>query len=148
MLDHVYISVTDPVRSLAFYVAALEPLGWQRFFDYDGASGPDTVPDLWGITAPTDASGHTASIWLRRRRAGETGLYLGIAADDPQHVDAAHAAGVRAGGTDDGAPGPRAHFGPHYYAANLVDLDDNRLEFVHKSRSPVERDLTTATTSA
>ena len=30
MLDHIYISVSDVPRSLAFYAAALAPLGWRK----------------------------------------------------------------------------------------------------------------------
>lgn len=141
MIDHVYISVSDPARSLAFYAAALGPLGWKEYFRYDGASGPDTVPDLWGLV---DRTGDlpdvlSRSIWLRQRNAGETGLYLGLVADGPADVDAAYAAALQAGGRDDGAPGPRMHFGGSgYYAANVLDLDDNRLEFVHKAGSPAQ----------
>jgi catechol 2,3-dioxygenase-like lactoylglutathione lyase family enzyme len=35
VIDHVYISVTDPERSLAFYLEALKPLGWRAFGSYD-----------------------------------------------------------------------------------------------------------------
>lgn len=138
MIDHVYVSVSDPVRSLAFYTAALEPLGWHEFLKYDSATGPATVPDLWGLTDGAAPSGNTikTSIWLRQRRPGETGLYLGLAADDPAEVDAAYAAALKAGGQDDGAPGTRLHFGAGYYAANVVDFDGNRLEFVNKSWNP------------
>ena len=40
MIDHVYISVTDIDRSLAFYSEALKALGWSAFGNYDSASGP------------------------------------------------------------------------------------------------------------
>lgn len=127
MIDHVYVSVSDPERSLAFYLAALEPLGWQVFGNYDSTAGPATVPDLWGLSNAAN------SIWLRRRKAGETGLYLGLQAGDRGLVDAAYDAALRAGGKDDGPPTIRGYFAEGYYAANVVDLDDNRLEFVHKS---------------
>ncbi len=39
MLDHVFISVTDVNRSIAFYEAALAPLGIRHVHDYDGAEG-------------------------------------------------------------------------------------------------------------
>lgn len=129
MIDHVYLSVTDPERSVAFYLTALKPLGWKVFGNYDATSGPDTVPDLWGLTDAAVSN----SIWLRRRTAGETGLYLGLRADDPSVVDAAYAAALAAGGRDDGVPAIRRYFADGYYAANVIDLDDNRLEFVHKS---------------
>jgi catechol 2,3-dioxygenase-like lactoylglutathione lyase family enzyme len=57
MIDHVYISVTNIEKSLAFYLAALKPLGWREFGNYDAASGPDTVPDLHGIGDHTYVSG-------------------------------------------------------------------------------------------
>lgn len=135
MIDHVYIAVTDIERSLAFYTEALQPLGWRRFGDYDATSGPDNVPDLYGIGDDTyvSGSGVGSSIWLRRRHPGETGLYLGIVCDSNQAVDAAYAAAVRAGGVDEGAPAERTYFAPGYYAANVADFDGNRLEFVHKA---------------
>jgi hypothetical protein len=45
-------------------------------------------------------------------------------------VDAAHAAGLGAGGTDDGPPGPRPQYGQRYYAAYLRDPDGLRVEVV------------------
>jgi catechol 2,3-dioxygenase-like lactoylglutathione lyase family enzyme len=138
MIDHVYISVADPARSLPFYVAALQPLGWREFVKYDAAAGPDSVPDLWGLIDGSGGTGRaiSTSIWLRRRRDGETGLYLGLAANDTAEVDAAYAAALNAGGQDDGAPAQRSYFADGYYAANVIDFDGNRLEFVHKRWNP------------
>jgi catechol 2,3-dioxygenase-like lactoylglutathione lyase family enzyme len=141
MIDHVYVCASDPERSLAFYVAALEPLGWREFLKYDGSSAPAGVPDLWGLTdgAGDSGKGISNTIWLRQRMEGETGLYLGVQADDTSEVDAAYAAALRAGGQDDGPPSVRLYFGEGYYAANVVDFDGNRLEFVHKSWNPKRR---------
>ena len=50
--------------------------------------------------------------------------------------DAAYAAAVKAGGTDEGEPADRTYFAPGYYAANVADFDGNRLEFVHKAWNP------------
>jgi len=49
-------------------------------------------------------------------------------------VDAAHAAGLRAGGTDAGAPGPRPQYGRRTYAAYLRDPDGLRVEVVSQGR--------------
>jgi len=138
MIDHVYISVTDVEKSLAFYRQALEPLGWREFGNYDASSGPDNVPDLFGLGDDTYASGTGvgSSIWLRRRNPGETGLYLGIVCDTNAAVDAAYAAAIKAGGIDEGGPADRTYFAPGYYAANVADFDGNRLEFVHKAWNP------------
>jgi catechol 2,3-dioxygenase-like lactoylglutathione lyase family enzyme len=100
VIDHVYISVTDVARSLAFYLAALKPLGWRELGSYDSAGGPAGVPDLYVLGDAAYGSGSTvgSSIWLRQRQPGETGLYLGIVADDHAEVAAAYAAAIEAGG--------------------------------------------------
>ena len=134
MIDHVYISVTNIEKALAFYTEALKPLGWREFGKYSAASGPDGVPDLYGIGDETYVSGGAgSSVWLRQRVPGETGLYLGIMCQSNEAVEAAHAAGISAGGFDEGKPSDRTYFAPGYYAANVADADGNRLEFVHKA---------------
>ncbi len=137
MIDHVYISVTDIERSLAFYAEALKALGWSAFGNYDSASGPKGVPDLYGIGDDMFGSGKAvgSSIWLRQRQLGETGLYLGIVCDTNERVDAAYAAAIK-GGADEGEPADRTYFASGYYAANVTDFDGNRLEFVHKAWNP------------
>jgi catechol 2,3-dioxygenase-like lactoylglutathione lyase family enzyme len=141
VIDHVYISVTDIGRSLAFYSAALAPLGWRELGSYDSSSGPAGVPDLYGVGDGAYGSGTRvgASIWLRLRQPGETGLYVGFAADDHASVDAAYAAAIDAGGTSEGKPAVRSYFGSGYYAANVGDFDGNHLEIVNKSFNPRSR---------
>jgi catechol 2,3-dioxygenase-like lactoylglutathione lyase family enzyme len=138
MIDHVYISVTDIEKSLAFYLAALKPLGWREIGNYDAAAGPASVPDLYGLGDATYVSGTGvgSSIWLRRRTLGEKGLYLGIVCESNEAVEAAYAAAISSGGVDDGKPAERTYFAPGYYAANVADFDGNRLEFVHKAWNP------------
>jgi catechol 2,3-dioxygenase-like lactoylglutathione lyase family enzyme len=138
MIDHVYISVTNIENSLAFYAQALKPLGWHECGSYNSASGPKGVPDLFGLCDDIYGTGHGigSSIWLRRRQLGETGLYLGVVCGSNQAVDAAYAAAIKAGGTDEGEPAERTYFAPGYYAANVADFDGNRLEFVHKAWNP------------
>jgi len=141
VLDHIYISVTDVPRSLAFYAAALEPLGWRELGSYDSSAGPAGIPDLYGLGDEVYGSGVAvgSSIWLRQRQPGETGLYVGFVADDEAEVNAAYAAAIEAGGTSEGAPAIREYFGPGYYAANIADFDGNHLEIVHKSFNPPSR---------
>jgi catechol 2,3-dioxygenase-like lactoylglutathione lyase family enzyme len=50
-------------------------------------------------------------------------------------VDAFWQAGIDAGFRDDGAPGPRAIYGPDYYGGFLLDPDGNSAEAVHGERS-------------
>src|ERR1700733_12830987 len=114
MLDHIYISVSDVPRSVALYAATLEPLGWSELGSYDSSSGPAEVPDLYGLADEAYGSGVAvgASIWLRQRQLGETGLYVGFVADDEAEVNAAYAAAIEAGGTREGGAARHAYFRP------------------------------------
>ena len=59
--------------------------------------------------------------------------HLHIAFFAPSHelVDAFHRAGVEAGYTDDGAPGPRPQYREDYYGGFLRDPDGNSVEAVY-----------------
>ena len=110
--------------------------------DHSGeSSGPEGVPDLYGLGDAVYGSGVAvgSSIWLRRREPGETGVYVGFVADDHAAVDAAYAAANAAGGKDEGQPAVRSYFSSGYYAANVGDFDGNHLEIVNKSFNPRSR---------
>ena len=54
------------------------------------------------------------------------GMTIGLSAPNVAAVDAFHELGVAAGGSDEGAPGPRAAI-PNSYAAYLRDPTGNKL---------------------
>jgi len=128
MLDHVFISVTDLDRSIAFYTAALAPLGIGDRVDYDGADGPPGHPDLKGF-----GSGGKIYFWLRKGVVEGRAAHVGFVADSRAEVDAAWAAAMAAGATDNGPPSARLYYDPRYYAANVLDPDGYSLEFVYKN---------------
>jgi catechol 2,3-dioxygenase-like lactoylglutathione lyase family enzyme len=128
MLDHVFLSVSDLDRSIAFYTAALKPLGIVDRLDYDGKDGPPGHPDLKGF----GANGRVF-FWLREGVVEGRAPHVGFVATSMAEVDAAYAAAIKAGATDNGAPGARLHYDPRYYAANVYDPDGYSLEFVYKS---------------
>jgi predicted lactoylglutathione lyase len=62
---------------------------------------------------------------------------VAFGAQSREAVDAFHAAALAAGGSDEGAPGLRAHYHPNYYGAYVRDLDGNKLCAVcHKPPGP------------
>jgi catechol 2,3-dioxygenase-like lactoylglutathione lyase family enzyme len=63
------------------------------------------------------------------------GLHVGFRASSAEAVDAFWQAGIDAGHRDDGAPGPRAAYGPDYYGGFLLDPDGNSVEAVHMARA-------------
>ena len=58
----------------------------------------------------------------------KSGLHFCFAAPDAAAVDAFHAAALRAGGYDNGAPGLRPAYGHDYYAAFIIDPDGYRIK--------------------
>jgi catechol 2,3-dioxygenase-like lactoylglutathione lyase family enzyme len=128
MLDHIFLSVTDVQRSVDFYTAALAPLGIAHQHDYDGRDGPAGHPDLKGFGADG-----RVFFWLRKGVAEGRAVHVGFVAESGAEVEAAHAAAMAAGATDNGAPGARLYYDPRYYAANVLDPDSYSLEFVHKN---------------
>ncbi|MHA6768947.1 VOC family protein [Sphingobium ummariense] len=133
MLDHVFISVADLDRSIAFYTQALTPLGITDRVDYDGKDGPTGHPDLKGFGCKG-----RVFFWLRQGIVEGRAAHVGFVAESREQVDAAYAAAIAAGanvatGGGMGAPGARLHYDPRYYAANVLDPDGYSLEFVFKS---------------
>ncbi|PZP58947.1 MAG: extradiol dioxygenase [Pseudoxanthomonas spadix] len=127
MLDHVFLTVSDPQRSVAFYEAALRPLGIVNRLDYDGRDGPPGHPDLKGF----GANGRMF-FWLRQGQPSGIAAHVGFMAASAEHVDAAYRAALQAGATEIHPPGAQLHYDPHYYAAQVRDPDGYSLEFVYK----------------
>jgi catechol 2,3-dioxygenase-like lactoylglutathione lyase family enzyme len=127
MLDHVFLSVSDIGRSVAFYEEALAPLGIVHAHDYDGKNGPPGHPDLKGF----GANGRVF-FWLRVGIVEGGAAHVGFVASDASHVDAAFAAAISAGASQIHPPGPQLHYDPRYYAAQVRDPDGYSLEFVYK----------------
>jgi catechol 2,3-dioxygenase-like lactoylglutathione lyase family enzyme len=128
MLDHVILAVSDLDRSVAFYGVALAPLGLTDRADFAGKDGPPGHPDLKGF-----GRNGRFFLWLRTGVAGGRAVRVGFVADSAAQVDAAYAAAMAAGASDDGAPGARLYYDPRYYAANVLDPDGYSVEFVYKS---------------
>ncbi|QRM48171.1 VOC family protein [Rhizobium sp. BG6] len=127
MLDHVFISVSDINRSIAFYEAALAPLGIVHAHDYEGKDGPPGHPDLKGF----GANGRVF-FWLREGVVEGRAVHVGFIADGTFQVDAAFAAAMMAGASEIHPPGGQLHYDPRYYAAQVRDPDGYSLEFVYK----------------
>jgi len=121
LLDHVSITVTDLGLAGAFYDAVFGALGVAALRRSDtriryGRPGEPGVTFL-SIVETADAHAGGPRHWAFR-------------ATGTEQVDAFHAAGLAAGGTDDGPPGPRPNYHEHYYGAFLIDPDGNRVEAV------------------
>jgi catechol 2,3-dioxygenase-like lactoylglutathione lyase family enzyme len=117
MLDHVSVKVRDYARSQDFYDQALKPLGLSRQMG-DGAH-------FAGYGLPM-----RPFFWIGLGGDPGDGTHVAFSAPDRATVDAFYQAAIAAGGTDNGAPGIRAHYHPNYYGAFVLDPDGHNVEAV------------------
>ena len=123
MLSHLSFGVADLARAAAFYDGALAALGYVRVWSNEDGVGYG-VPggnDKLALFAQADDPSPPSS-----------GFHLAFEAPSRAAVDAFHAAALRLGGRDEGAPGARPHYSPTYYAAFVTDPDGYKLEAVHQ----------------
>jgi catechol 2,3-dioxygenase-like lactoylglutathione lyase family enzyme len=116
-LDHVGLDVSDYEASRAFYDNALAPLSLKLMMEPIERVGGygDDFPFFW---------------IAQRGRGPDSGVHVAFRVEERPTVDAFHEGGLAAGGTDNGAPGVREIYHPHYYAAFVLDPDGNNVEAV------------------
>jgi len=117
MFTHVVVGCNDPERSAAFYDATFKALGiagqrHERSAYYGQPGG-----GMFMVNPPRDGGEATFA----------NGSTIGLAAESEQEVNAWHAAGLAAGGTDEGAPGRRDQPYAKLYGAYLRDPVGNKL---------------------
>lgn len=122
MIDHITFGVTDFGRSTAFYDQAFAPLGAKRLFKVpvEQSNGVNVVG--YGDDRPW--------FWIAEQDATKGTLHIALQAKCRGDVDAFHAAALKAGGIDNGAPGVRCHYHPDYYGAFILDPDGHNIEAV------------------
>lgn len=111
--------VKDFAKSKAFYTQALAPLGYKPMFGEEGM--------YWGFGV------EKPDFWISAEQPGKpvsVSVHVAFHATDAEMVKAFHAAALAAGGTDNGAPGPRPEYGPEYYGGFITDPDGNNIEAV------------------
>ena len=114
LIDHLHLRARDIEATKRFYKSVLEVLG---------------------IPVETESENHVSfdELWidaLKGQQGSATHVHLAFQAPDRETVDRFHAAGLAAGGRDNGAPGERKYH-PGYYGAFLIDPDGNNVEAVH-----------------
>ena len=116
MFDHIGFGVTDYAASKAFFLKALQPLGVTIVMEgpYGLGLGRNNKP----------------SLWLQQTADKPAPLHLAFTAANLAQVDAFYRAALEAGGTDNGAPGLRPHYHPHYYGAFVIGPDGHNVEAV------------------
>jgi len=116
MFDHVTLRVAELPTAGAAFTVMLDALEIEQT-----ANTP--VFSVWGNFALTKKDGEHP---IARR------VHVAFVAPTPAHVDRFWEAGIHAGLTDDGPPGPRPDYADDYYAAFVKDAAGNSFEAVYR----------------
>jgi hypothetical protein len=141
------VPAADHAAVIKFYTEALKPLDSSLLMSLpSGLSGFGGEKPEYFITKSDETP--STKVHLAFRALGMYGTYTYTQPQTPWRVyqriswaitkltlkadraavDAFHAAGVAAGGKDNGAPGYRANIHPDYYAAFVLDPAGNNIE--------------------
>lgn len=113
--DHMGFNVADFAASRRFYIAALEPLGFEAVSEGDG----------WMMLGEAGRG----RIWFGAMGPAATPIHLAFEASSREQVVAFYEAAIAAGGRDNGPSGLR-DYAPNYYAAFVIDPDGHNVEAV------------------
>jgi catechol 2,3-dioxygenase-like lactoylglutathione lyase family enzyme len=122
MFTHAFLGSNDIEKSRKFYDATMAELGYRN-----------VVPPEAGMLV---YSGPTGTLVVGKPLNGEpatisNGATLGLAAENDEAVGKWHEAGLAAGGTCDGPPGPRERAPNNSVGAYLRDPDGNKICAFH-----------------
>jgi catechol 2,3-dioxygenase-like lactoylglutathione lyase family enzyme len=120
MLHHVSLGTNDLERAKAFYDPVMEHLGLRFIKKSERIVAYGLTDVVFSLERPIDG---------KAARPGN-GTHVAFLAGHRNTVDACCKAGLANGGRDEGAPGLRGAYDPHYYAAFLRDPDGNKIEIV------------------
>lgn len=122
MIDHTGVSASDFQRSKAFYDAVFAALG--------GSLLMTVPPEFTGGVSVIGYGRDRPVFWVHEGEKQAPSIHVAFSARNRAEVDAFHAAAIKAGGADNGAPGIRAHYHPDYYGAFVRDPDGHNIEAV------------------
>lgn len=127
MIDHTGVIVSDFEKSKAFYQAALSSIGYALLAEFPAE-----------VTGSTDVAGYgeppKPDFWIGKGSPNNPPVHVAFRVTSRALVDAFYKAAIAAGGSDNGAPGLRPHYHPHYYGAFVLDPDGHNIEAVCHER--------------
>ncbi len=119
MIGYVTLGTNKLAEATAFYDQLFALAGAGRVYEGDSFVAWSTGPGAPAVSVIEPYDGNAATVG--------NGVMVALAVDAPEKVQALHAKALELGGSDEGAPGPRAD---GFYAGYFRDLDGNKLNAV------------------
>jgi len=137
MIAYVTVGSDDIARAKRFYAAFLPAL------DYELKEGPEglsyTLPVQPG-QSPTLPDFYVKPSFDGRPATAGNGTMIAFQARSQQQIRELHCAALAAGGLDEGQPGFRAAYGPHFYVGYLRDPQGNKIALFSSDPNEPGRD--------
>lgn len=124
MLSYITVGANDVRRSGHFYTAILTPLGYEKKEATDAVEF--TLPEV------PDRVGGPGAVYVKKPYDGKeatvgNGSMTAFQAETHEMVRNLHAAGLEAGGSDEGVPGFREEYSDNFYVGYLRDPLGNKV---------------------
>jgi catechol 2,3-dioxygenase-like lactoylglutathione lyase family enzyme len=120
MIGYITIGASDSEKSGAFYDAVLGAIGNERKFADGG----------WVGYGPKREDAHSVYVcppFDKQAASAGNGMMIAFVAPSKDAVNIAYQAGLNAGGSDEGSPGPRPEDSTTFYGAYLRDPTGNKI---------------------
>jgi catechol 2,3-dioxygenase-like lactoylglutathione lyase family enzyme len=137
MIAYVTVGADDIARAKQFYTAFLPSLGYGLEEGSEGLSFALPVP---AGQSPVQPDFYVKPTFDGRPASAGNGTMVAFEAASQAQVRALHAAALHAGGTDEGQPGFRANYGPHFYVGYMRDPQGNKIALFSSNPNEVGRD--------
>jgi len=137
MFSYICLGTNNLDRSIKFYDAALAPLGLDRCSTGDEANWEGWAG--WGIYEA--GGGKELALWVctpfnKNTATPGNGTMVALRANTWEEVKDFYAAAIGNGGSCEGSPALRPHYGNDFYAAYVRDPDGNKIAAVCRSLTP------------
>ncbi|WP_299687848.1 VOC family protein [uncultured Tateyamaria sp.] len=137
MISYVTVGADDIARAKRFYAAFLPALGYGL---EEGAEGLSYALPVEAGQRPVLPDFYVKPTFDGRPASAGNGSMVAFEARTQQQVRDLHAAALAAGGTDEGQPGFRAAYGPHFFVSYLRDPQGNKIALYSSDPNEPGRD--------
>lgn len=137
MIAYVTVGADDISAARRFYDAVLPALGYAVT---EGAEGLSYVLPVAPGQAPVLPDYYVKPTFDGRPASAGNGAMVAFEARNQAQVRDLHAAALAAGGSDEGPPGFRDAYGPHFYVGYLRDPQGNKIALFSSDPTEPGRD--------
>lgn len=137
MIAYVTVGADDMARAKRFYSAFLLAL------DYGLKEGPEGLSYALPVAPgenPVYPDFYVKPTFDGRPASAGNGAMVAFEASNQRQVQNLHAAALAAGGSDEGQPGFRDAYGPHFYVGYLRDPQGNKVALFSSNPDEPGRD--------